>query len=117
MKCILRRWRKQYHATKVGRLQRHTPLSLQTALAVILDASIQANIPHTPVQWPIHTLRIYLSILIPVGYQYTQTRQQRSQWAVWAMAPHQVLLTQPVELLEFLGHEQLSTTHRAPDLS
>ena len=51
----------------------------------------------------------------PIRYQCTQTTTQRSSSR--AMAPHQVLLTQPVELLEFLGHEQLSATHRTPDLS
>lgn len=29
---------------------------------------------------------------------------------------HQILLTQPVKLLELLRHQELSTSHRAPDL-
>ena len=33
-----------------------------------------------------------------------------------AVASHQVLVTQPPELLELLGHEELGTPHRATDL-
>lgn len=32
-------------------------------------------------------------------------------------ATYHILLTKPVELLELLGHEQLSTSYSTPDLS